>query len=514
MFRAFLTLSGLTSVSRLLGYIRDILISNYLGASWASDAFFTGFRFPNLFRRIFGEGAFNAGFVPLFSKALEEQGREAAVKFSNQVLSLLGIFLLAMTVLFIFKMEWLITLLAPGFKNQPETLALATNCGKIMFSYLFCMSLTAQLGGILNTLKKFAAVGFAPILLNLCFLVTLLVYIPFLKIDHNLSSIAYALSIAVCAAGFMQLSLLWVCCYKAGIRLRFAFPKITRETHELFKLIVPGILASSVQQLNIFIGHAIASGQESAISYLYFADRVNQLPIGIVGISYGVILLPLISRKLSAKQPIEAQADFIDAAKKCLWIAMPAATIMLVLPYEIIHVLFYRGKFTLEDTAQTALVLQAFAVGLPFYVLNKVFQTPYFATLDTKKPMIISIISIIINTVLGWLWFKSHGAVGIALATSVAAGIQNISLAVFLPKPFGFTRSFYFYILKLIGLCLIFAAALYALTPLGSQWTDLGNLLDFVFLGVWLLVAGTLYLLGSHFFKVIDVTELKKLVKK
>ncbi|MCB1511197.1 MAG: murein biosynthesis integral membrane protein MurJ, partial [Hyphomicrobiaceae bacterium] len=391
LYRAFATVGGLTMVSRLLGFIRDILIAAALGTGGVADAFFVAFRFPNLFRRLFGEGAFNAAFVPLFAKKLEGEGRQVATGFASEAMSGLAAILVVFSVAAMLAMPWLMVILAPGFVTDRAKYDLAVALTQITFPYLFCMSLVALLSGVLNSLHRYWAAAAAPILLNL---VLISAMSGAIWLGHaNTAGAGYILATAVAVAGFTQLAMLWVAVRQAGLRMRFPRPRYSPDMRRLVELGIPGVLAGGITQINIVVGTIIASLQAGAVSYLYYADRLYQLPLGIVGVAIGVVLLPDLARKLRAGE----RAAVIDSQNRSLEFALlltlPAAIALAVAAEPIISVLFERGAFTSKDTPATAWALAAFAAGLPAFVMIKVFQPAFFAREDTRTPMIYAAIN-------------------------------------------------------------------------------------------------------------------------
>lgn len=432
LYRAFATVGGLTMVSRVLGFVRDILIAAALGTGFVADAFFVAFRFPNLFRRLFGEGAFNAAFVPLFAKRLEGEGDEAAANFANEAMSGLAFVLVIFSGLAMLAMPWLMLALAPGFAGSPEKYDLAVALTQIAFPYLMCMSLVALLSGVLNSYNRFWAAAAAPIVLNIVLIAAI---VTALVLGHaNQPGAGYILAGGVAIAGVAQLAMLWIAVRRAGIKLAFRRPRYSESMKRLVELGIPGVISGGITQINIVVGTIIASLQAGAVSFLYYADRLYQLPLGIVGIAIGVVLLPELSRKLRAgdsRGALESQNRSLEFG---LMLTLPAAIALAVAAEPIIGVLFERGAFSASDTAATAQALIAFALGLPAFVLIKVFQPAFFAREDTKTPMWFAGVSMLVN-VLGSLvlfyWFKALGwmpHVGIALATSAAGWVNAVLL--------------------------------------------------------------------------------------
>ncbi len=428
LYQSFMTVGGLTMISRVLGFIRDISIAAVLGTGIVADAFFVAFRFPNLFRRLFGEGAFNAAFVPLFSKELEGQGRGSAKQFAEEALSVLLFTLLVFTALAEIAMPVLMYAIAPGFSDDPEKFDLTILLTRIAFPYLLCMSLVALLSGLLNALGKFAAAAAAPIVLNVI-LISSIAIAALLDLGNEPGA-GIILAVGVSLAGVLQLVMLVNSATNSGMRLKPGRPRLTPGVRKLIRLGIPGIIAGGITQVNILIGTIIASLQDSAVSYLYYADRIYQLPLGVVGIAIGVVLLPDISRKLRADDMQAVHDSQNRSLEFALLLTVPASIALFLIPTPIIHVLFERGAFTASDTTATALALSAFAWGLPAFVLIKVFSPAFFARENTRTPMQFAAISMAVNVIfsLGLFYlFKSYGVMphlGIAIATTIAGWVN------------------------------------------------------------------------------------------
>lgn len=432
LYRAFATVGGLTMASRVLGFVRDILIAAALGTGAVADAFFVAFRFPNLFRRLFGEGAFNAAFVPLFAKRLEGDGEDAANAFASQAISGLTFILLIFSAVMMIAMPWLMLLLAPGFIEDRPKYDLAVELTQIAFPYLLCMSLVALLSGALNSVHRYWAAAAAPILLNIILIAALLVAIA---LGHaEAAGAGYILSIGVTVAGIAQLAMLWIAVKRAGLKIRLGWPSWSPDMKRLVELGIPGIISGGITQINVMVGTIIASLQAGAVSYLYYADRLYQLPLGIVGIAIGVVLLPELARQLRAGQYSAAMETQNRSLEFSLVLTIPAAIALAIAADPIISVLFERAAFKAEDTENTAWALRAFAIGLPAFVLIKVFQPAFFAREDTKTPMYLALANMVTNVVLSialFYAFKSAGwmpHVGIALATTIAGWLNALLL--------------------------------------------------------------------------------------
>jgi putative peptidoglycan lipid II flippase len=428
LYRAFATVGGLTMVSRVLGFARDILIAATLGSGAVADAFFVAFRFPNLFRRLFAEGSFNSAFVPLFARRLEGEGREAAKAFAEEAMAGLIFVLLILTVLAEIAMPLLMYGLAPGFSVFPEKYDLAVLLTRITMPYLLCMSLVALLSGVLNSVGKFVESSAVSIVLNLTMMAATLLAIALGYRSEPMAGIIQAWG--VLAAGLFQLWLLVDGARRNGLHLRLRWPRMTPGVRRLIALGIPGIVAGGVTQLNIVIGTVIASLQNGAVSHLYYADRIYELPLAIVGIAIGVVLLPDVSRHLRAGNHDAVMDSQNRSLEFAMGLTVPAAVALAVMPAIIVSVLFERGAFTPADTPATAYALGIFALGLPAFVMIKVFSPAYFAREDTATPMRYAVISLTANT-LGsialFFFFRAIGIMphlGIAVATTLGGWLN------------------------------------------------------------------------------------------
>ncbi len=432
--KSALTVGGLTGISRILGFIRDLMIAAILGAGAAADAFFVSFKLANLLRRLFAEGAFNAAFVPLFARTHEGEGDEAARRFAEEALAVMTTVLLVVVLLAQLAMPWLVRALAPGFEADGDRYGLAVELSRITFPYLMFISLAALFSGVLNSIGRFAAAAFAPIILNLVLITALLLA------SLHPATPAHALAWGVFAAGILQLGWVAVAAKRNGMGLRLRWPRVTPRLKRLFKLMVPGAIGSGVYQINLVIDTLFASMLPvGAVSYLFYADRLNQLPLGIIGIAIGTVILPMLARQLRAGQDGAASHTQNRAIEMGLLLTLPAAAALVVLAEPIIRVLFERGAFGPEDTAATAAALMAFSLGLPAYVLIKVLVPAFFAREDTATPVKVAAVCLLANVGLILLLIGPLAHVGIALATALANALNVTFLALILHRR-GFLR--------------------------------------------------------------------------
>jgi len=427
LLRSIATVGSLTLVSRVFGFARDILIASSLGAGLLADVFFVAFKFPNLFRRLFAEGAFNMAFVPIFAGLLEEKGEAAARRFADQSLAVLLWTLFAFVVVIEVSMPWVMSAFAPGFRENPEKFALAIELTRITFPYLLFISLVSLMAGVLNSLGRFAAAAATPILLNLCLIGAVLGLSPYVETP------AHALAWGVFGAGVVQFIWLLVHCRRAGMALRVPFPRLTDDVRLLLARALPVALGAGIYQINLLIDTVIASLlPEGSISYLFFADRVNQLPLGVVGVAVGTALLPLLSRQIKSDDPTVAAHSQNRAVEFTLLLTVPAACALVVLAGPIITVLFERGQFGPDQSAATAAALGVYALGLPAYVLVKALAPGFFARGDTATPVKVSVMALIVNLVLNLLLMGPFLHVGIAAATVISSWLNAGTMAVIL----------------------------------------------------------------------------------
>ncbi len=432
LYRAFATVGGLTMLSRVLGFLRDIMIAAVLGSGVVADAFFVAFRFPNLFRRLFGEGAFNAAFVPLFAKRLEGEGRDAARAFAAEAMSGLLLILMVLTAACMIGMPWLMYVIAPGFAENPQKFDLAVLLSQIAFPYLACMSLVALLSGVLNSLGRFWESSAVSVLLNLTLIAAMMTAIGLGY--RNDPGAGVVLAWGVFVAGVLQLLLLVDGARRAGMLPRLVRPRWSEGMKRLVALGIPGLIAGGITQINILIGTVIASMQAGAVSHLYYADRIYELPLAIVGIAVGVVLLPAVARSVRAGDTEAVMKSQNRSLEFAMMLTVPAAVALATVPLPIVTVLFERGAYTAQDTLATASALAIFALGLPAFVMIKVFSPAFFAREDTRTPMFYAGISLTANTAgSAGLFFVFRDAgimphLGIAVATSLGGWLNAVLL--------------------------------------------------------------------------------------
>lgn len=428
VLKKFATVGGATMASRVLGFVREALIAATLGAGPVADAFYAAFRFPNLFRRLFAEGAFNAAFVPLFAKELEGDGREGAQRFATQVVSVLVFLLVGLSALaMIFTPFVVATVVAPRFADTPDKFDLTVALTRIMFPYLAAMSLVAMLSGILNSFRRYFLAAIVPVLLNVAMIIALLLA---LNANFDQETVGYALACAVVISGALQFALLVYGVRREGFGFGLARPRMTPAVKRLLWLALPAAITGGITQINLLIGQIIASGQDGAIAIINYADRILQLPLGVIGIAIGVVLLPELARSLKAGDLADAALLQNRSLEFGLGLTVPAAVGFAVMPGPLVALLFERGAFTRETTEVTAAVLTAFAIGLPAFVLIKIFQPGYYAREDMKTPMWFSAAGVATNIIASLMLFPRYGVVGIGIATALFGWVNATLLGV------------------------------------------------------------------------------------
>src|SRR5579883_2240676 len=401
--RSIFTVGSFTLLSRIVGFVRDIVLSALLGSGPIADAFFVAFKLPNLFRRLFAEGAFSAAFVPLFAKELQGEGRDAALAFARQAHACLLMILVPFSLVMMLAMPAVIWVMAPGFTDDTSIFDKAVTFGRITFPYLVFISLASLYGGVLNSIDRFAEVAFTPVLLNITLIGCVLGLSPMLP-DSG-----YAAAIGVALAGFLPWLWLLFSCWRDGLAMKLVRPRYTDDVRRLVKLATPVAIGGGAQQVSTLLEVVWASLLPAgSISALYYADRITQLPLGVIGIAIGTALLPLLSRQLRAGETDAAMANQNRAIEFGLLFSLPSTAALWILAEPLIRVLFEHGKFGPADTLRSAGALGAYAVGLPAFMLIKALTSGFFARHDTRTPL------------------------GIALAQSIAGWVNALLLAVVL----------------------------------------------------------------------------------
>ncbi len=412
LISGFLTVGFWTLASRVLGFARDIMLASFLGTGPVAEAFLVAFSLPNVFRRFFAEGAFNMAFVPMFSKKLE--AGDNPHEFARDAMSGLAGALIILTGIAMVTMPWLVWAMAAGFSGD-ERFALAETYGRITFPYILFISLAALLSGVLNALGRFSAAAAAPVLLNIFFVIAMV------AADNLGWDMGITLAWTVPVAGIAQMMLVWVAADRAGFRLIPRLPRMTPDLKRLMIIAVPAALAGGVVQINLLVGRQIASQVDGAVAWLNYADRLYQLPLGVVGIAVGIVLLPELSRRLQAGDAAGGQDALSRAAEISLALTIPAAVALMVVSTPLISVMFERGAFNSDDTANTAVAVAIYGLGLPAFVLQKVLQPLYYAREDTRTPFRFALVAMVINAVVAVGLLGVVGFWAAAVGTTISA---------------------------------------------------------------------------------------------
>ncbi|MEP3688973.1 MAG: murein biosynthesis integral membrane protein MurJ [Sulfitobacter dubius] len=421
LMSGFFTVGVWTLLSRLLGFLREVLLLSLIGPGPVMDAFVAAFRLPNMFRRFFAEGAFNAAFVPMFAKKLE--GEEGAGKFARDAFNGLSLVVLALTALGMIFMPGLVWLTAEGFVGDAR-FDMTVEFGRIAFPYILCMSLSALFSGILNATGRFAVAAAAPVLLNI-FVIAAMTFAALTGGD-----VALWLIWSIPLAGLAQLALTWRAAAQAGYPLRPSRPRWTPDMRAMIVIALPAALASGVMQINLVVGQLVASQYDKAVSWLFAADRLYQLPLGVVGIAVGIVLLPDLSRRLRAGDNDGAQTALSRAAEISLALTIPSAVALMVVPFALVTVLFQRGASGVDDTAAIATAVMIYGLGLPSFVLQKILQPVYFAREDTRRPFYFAVVAMVVNAALAVGLAPFIGWIAPAVATTLAGWTMFACLAI------------------------------------------------------------------------------------
>ena len=520
LLKSIATVSGYTAISRVVGFIRDILMARFLGASMMADAFFVAWRFPNLFRSLFAEGALNVAFVPLFTGQLNKNGKKSALEFAQSVFSFLFYVLLLFTVLIEVIMPGVIFLLAPGFDKIAGKLELATTLSRISFPFLFFVSLVSLFSGILNSIGKFWAAAFTPVLLNLTMIFSLLCLTPF--IGGN-DAPAYALAIGVTIAGIFEfLFLLWHI-QKSGFLFPLLSPfkvfgHLSKDVLTLLKKMAPGVLGSGVYQINLFLDTLFVSFVGAgAISWLNYAHHVFQLPIGIIGVAVGTALLPVLSKHVKLGELKQANDHLNRGLEISLAMSLPACVGLFMLSVPIIYSLFQYGVFTSDDTRHTARALAIFSLGLPAYMATKTLSPFFYARGDTTTPVKIAIIGVILNSSLALTFMTFWGYAGIALATTCSVWINACQYLFRLIRhpEFSFDKLFRFRFPRLLFSVLTMGICIHLLLLTQRHFfAEITQFTQIMTLGGIVFISGTVYLIMLVLTKGIPLAQLKSIIKR
>mgnify|MGYP005628269613 CR=1 FL=1 len=498
------TFGFFTIISRLLGYLRDILIAVFLGTGALADVFFVAFRIPNTFRRLFSEGTFNAAFVPSYSSEMNK-GKKQSNKFANNIFNLLFLGLFFLVLIVQIFMPFFVSIIAPGFVEDVDKMEITINLTRITFPFLFFISLASFFSAILNSHNKFAAASAAPIILNM-------ILIGILLFSKSLGDeLVYYLSYGVSLAGILQLLFLYKFVNKFYY-LKFDFKiKIDNKVKTFFKKLLPSIFSSGVTQINILVGTIIASFQTSAVSYLYYADRIYQINLAIAGIAISVVVLPQLSRHIQSKKKDKILSIQNKALELSLFLSLPASIGLTIGSQSIISALFGYGSFDEVAVQNSAKALYYFAYGLPAFSLIKIFSNFFFANHNTKTPFYISLASVILNIFISIYYFNEIGFIIIPIATTISSWFNGLLLFLFLKNKnlFNFNKIFLVRFIKIIIASLLMGIFFnFLLIYFQNELTFSQNLKSF-YLILSVVLSLLFYLLVSYWIKAFKISDIK-----
>ena len=510
LLRSGIIVAVFTLLSRIFGMFRELFVAATFGTGSDADAVNVAFKLPNLFRRIFGEGALSSIFVPMFSEKLTHS-EESAEKFASKVFFFLTILLIIFTGIMQYFMPEMMFIVAPGFNHSPEKFELTVLLCRVTMPYLLFISLVALVGGMLNSIGRFAAFAISPVIMS-----SIIIGGTMLMDKHIENTHAIAWSVVL--AGILQLFFMFISMYRNGLRLRKpVMAHNDPDIKKLLKLMVPATISNGVAQVSLFVSQSIASFIPGAVSILSYADRIYQVPMSIIGVTFGTILLPTLSRLYKSGDLEQAKKTQDDAIKIGLLMSFPCAVAIIVLANPIIKLIYEHGAFTAEDTVRTAGAIAAFAIGLPAFILSKIFMPIFYANQDAKTPMKITIYTIILNIILNIIFMHPLEHVGIALGTSIAAW-YNVFLFVRYARMHGYfhlTREIMIVCAKIMLSCIISGFATLIIYDIFSTYLSQDHLLSEAISVLSSITLGfVIYVVATVLFGVLNMRVVRKLVKK
>ncbi|BBC74446.1 lipid II flippase MurJ [Altererythrobacter sp. B11] len=511
------TIGGLTALSRVFGFVRDMLLARVLGAGLAADAFQLAFILPNTFRRLFAEGAFSVAFVPMYTRHLAAEGEDAADKFATDVLAVFVWVLLGFSAVAMLAMPGIVWLLASDFKEIPGKFELAVTLSRITFPYLALVSLVAMLSGLLNAHSKFAPGAFVPVLLNIVLLIGIGTGYVLRQETGSDVTVAYSLAVAVACSGVAQLAYMAWATRRAGVRLKLTVPAFTPEVKRLAMLILPATFGAGVYQVSQFVDTFFATSlRQGSLTLLKYADRLNQMPLGIVGIALGTAILPMLARHIQSDDKREAQRLQTNAVEIALLLTLPAAVALAICAPAFVSAFFVGGKMTAADGAIMAEIVVALVAGLPSYVLVKVFQPAFFSREDTRTPVWIAAGALIVNIAINFYVVPRYGIVGLAAATAFTSTLNVLMLYAILHR-----RRWYHATARLGGKVLrqllataAMGAALYAILPLMADRYGASAAERAWSLSVLVGVGAVVFFAAAYLFGALDKELLSQLRRR
>ena len=500
-----------TMVSRVFGLARDMVIAAFFGASWMTDAFWVAFRIPNMLRRLLGEGSLTVSFVPVFTEYLEKKTKEQALELAYNAITLLSIILAVISVLGIILSPLIVGLIAPGFISEPKQFALAVFLNRLMFPYIFFIALVALCMGILNSFRHFTAPALSPVLLNIAMIGAAFFLRPFFA--EPITSLA----IGVLIGGVLQLAMQWPFLRKFGVKLKFRFNPKHPGIKQIGVLMIPAILGAGVSTINVFVGTILASLLPGgSVTYLFYADRIMELPLGIFAIAIGTATLPSFSKHVAAGNMDELKSGISFSLRLMLFLTIPAMAALMALNLPIISVLFQRGAFDVTSAVYTGQALFCYALGLWAFSVLRVFVSSFYSLQDSKWPMKAAVIALIVNVVASLVLMYPLKHNGIALASSIAATVNVLVLTIVLKRKIGkfLDRTFYHSVFKIILSSVLMLFAIGLIEHFMPWDTQAGFKTRLIYLSATILTGAGAFFLSAYLLKSPEMHAFTNIVKK
>lgn len=518
LFKSVATFGCLTFISRITGFLRDMVLANFLGAGVLADAFVVAFKLPNLFRSLFAEGAFTSAFVPLFSQKLVSDGKKKSIFFAAQAMAVLVVIVGLFVILFELLMPYVVEVLAPGFRHDAGKIDLAVQLCRITFPFLLLISIVSFQGGILNSFEKFAAPATAPIILNLTMIFSAFVFVPFMP------TAAHGFALGITIAGILEILWLYVALRRIDVKIH-PYIHVLKIFHNpeirlLFKRIGPGVVGAGIYQINMAVDTILVSlVGTGAISWLYYANRLQQLPLGVVGAAISVALLPILSKALKAGRMDEAHETQNKAVEYGLLLSLPAAVLLIVLAEPIVRLLFQHGKFLSSDSLKTSYAVIAYSIGLPCYVMTKALMPNFFARGDTVTPVKYSAVVFVTNFIFNVILMQFFGHVGIAMATTIAAFVSLFQYLHGLKKRgfWSFEHNLIIKTGKILFISLLMGICVYAVLHgliFYKPLTEMSKFALLFTLGGLGIFALAFFIIFARIFGVINISEILKMMRR
>jgi len=500
-----------TMVSRVFGLARDMVIAAFFGASWMTDAFWVAFRIPNMLRRLLGEGSLTVSFVPVFTEYLEKKTKEQALELAYNAITLLSIILAVISVLGIILSPLIVGLIAPGFISEPKQFALAVFLNRLMFPYIFFIALVALCMGILNSFRHFTAPALSPVLLNIAMIGAAFFLRPFFA--EPITSLA----IGVLIGGVLQLAMQWPFLRKFGVKLKFRFNPKHPGIKQIGVLMIPAILGAGVSTINVFVGTILASLLPGgSVTYLFYADRIMELPLGIFAIAIGTATLPSFSKHVAAGNMDELKSGISFSLRLMLFLTIPAMAALMALNLPIISVLFQRGAFDVTSAVYTGQALFCYALGLWAFSVLRVFVSSFYSLQDSKWPMKAAVIALIVNVVASLILMYPLKHNGIALASSIAATVNVLVLTIILKRKIGkfLDRAFYYSVFKIILSSVLMLFAIGVMEYVIPWNTHAGFKARLLYLSVAVTAGAATFFISAYLLKSPEMQAFANIVKK